>query len=193
MSIHAVYEIQSATGIGVFAPQCSRRRGYFIGTDAAFDDCRNSNQDVAWGQEDNYNASTQNRSLPSGALSASNEMPWLATRRGRCGIAIRPYGMAGGIAGELRTNFAIPAGNTTTTVTHGTWTAGARVEHGLTDRPSARLEHLYHDTGCHRFSDDRDQQSAERQSRSSRTEPSLSCRTAGTLMNELTYQKGESS
>jgi outer membrane immunogenic protein len=270
MSIHAVYQIRSGTGIGVFAPQYGSRRGYFIGlkesTDASVSNCRNPTHDerreycndddfasavtsepynrsglylglnagdafdgnaatdsggsvsrsardsvpgfiggaqvgancqtgpVIWGQEANYNASTQNQTLTSGVLSDSNEMPWLATRRGRRGMAFGPclvYGTAGGIAGQPRPNFPTPAANTI--VTHGTRTAGACVEHGLTDHISARLEHLYHDAGSHRFSDDGDQQSAERQSRSSRTEPSLSCRTAGALVNELTYQKGESS
>jgi outer membrane immunogenic protein len=255
MSIHAVYQIRSGTGIGVFAPQYGSRRGYFIGlkesTDASVSNCRNPTHDerreycndddfasaatsgpynrsglylglnagdafdgnaatvsggsvsrsardsvpgfiggaqvgasyqtgpVIWGQEANYNASTQNQTLTSGVLSDSNEMPWLATRRGRCGIALGPYLIhetASGVADELGTNFAA---NTSTTVAHGTCTGGARFEYGLTDHLSARLEHLYHDAGSHRFSDDGDQQSAERQSRSSRTEPSLCCRTAG--------------
>ena len=57
------------------------------------------------------------------------------------------YGTAGGAAGELRSNFAIPAGTTNTTVTYGTWTAGAGLEYCITDNLSARIEYLYLDKG----------------------------------------------
>ena len=77
-------------------------------------------------------------------------MPWLATLRGRFGVAFDRYlvyGTAGGAAGELRSISAIPAGTTSTTVTYGTWTAGAGVEYGITDKLSARVEYLYLDKG----------------------------------------------
>jgi opacity protein-like surface antigen len=228
MSIHAVYQIRSGTGLGVFASQYGRRRGYFIGlkkkisTDASVGDCRNATHDkrreyyndddfasaptsgtynrsgiyiglnagdafgvnaatfsggsvspsardsipgftggaqigannqtapVIWGLGADYNASTQNQSLPSGVLSASSEMPWLATLHDRRGMAFGPYliyGTPGGVASKLPSYFAIPAANTRTTVTYGTWTTGGRIEYGLTDHLSARLEHLYLDTG----------------------------------------------
>jgi opacity protein-like surface antigen/outer membrane receptor protein involved in Fe transport len=105
---------------------------------------------VVWGFEADYDASTQSHALPSGTLSGGNEMPWVATLRGRLGMAFGPYliyGTAGGAAVELRSNFAIPAGSTSTTVTHGAWTAGAGIEYGITDHLSARLEYLYLDTG----------------------------------------------
>ena len=106
---------------------------------------------VVWGFEADYDASTQNQSLPSGVLSGStSQMPWLATLRGRFGVAFDRYlvyGTAGGAAGELRSNIAIPAGTTSTTVTYGTWTAGAGVEYGITDNLSARVEYLYLDKG----------------------------------------------
>ena len=54
---------------------------------------------------------------------------------------------AGGAAGELRSNFAIPTGTASTTVTYGTWTAGGGLEYGITDNLSARVEYLYFDTG----------------------------------------------
>jgi opacity protein-like surface antigen len=41
----------------------------------------------------------------------------------------------------------LPTGSTSTTVTHGAWTAGAGLEYGITDHLSARVEYLYLDTG----------------------------------------------
>jgi outer membrane immunogenic protein len=79
-----------------------------------------------------------------------SQMPWLATLRGRLGVAFDRYliyGTAGGAAGELRSNIAIPAGTTSSTVTYGTWTAGTGVEYGITDNLSARVEYLYLDKG----------------------------------------------
>ena len=57
------------------------------------------------------------------------------------------YGTAGAAAGELRSIAAIPVGTTNTTVTYGTWIAGAGVEYGITDNLSARVEYLYLDKG----------------------------------------------
>jgi len=56
------------------------------------------------------------------------------------------YATAGGAGVELRSNFAIPVGPTSTSVTHGAWTAGAGIEYGITDHLSARVEYLYLDT-----------------------------------------------
>lgn len=105
---------------------------------------------VVWGFEANFDASTQNGSLPSGVLSGTSQMPWFGTLRGRLGLAFDRfliYGTAGGAAGELRSNFAVPIGTASTTVTYGTWTAGAGIEYGITDNLSARAEYLYLDTG----------------------------------------------
>jgi outer membrane immunogenic protein len=55
------------------------------------------------------------------------------------------YATAGGAAGELKSIFTIPAGTTSTTVTYGTWTAGAGIEYGITDNLSARVEYLFLD------------------------------------------------
>ena len=102
---------------------------------------------MVWGFEADYDPSTQNQSLPSGVLSGSTSaMPWLATLRGRVGMAFDRalvYGTAGGAAGELKSTFGIPAGTTSTTVTYGTWTAGGGIEYGITDNISARVEYLY--------------------------------------------------
>ena len=106
---------------------------------------------VVWGFEADYDASTQNRSLPSGMLSGGNQLPWLATLRGRLGVAFGPYliyGTAGGAGVEIRSpNLTLPTGSTSTTVTHGAWTAGVGLEYGITDHLSARVEYLYLDTG----------------------------------------------
>jgi len=103
---------------------------------------------VVWGFEADYDASTQDQSLPSGVISGTVAMPWLATLRGHVGWAFDRalvYGTAGGAAGELRSMTAIPAGTTSTSVTYGTWTAGAGIEYGITDNLSARAEYLYLD------------------------------------------------
>jgi outer membrane receptor protein involved in Fe transport len=61
---------------------------------------------VVWGFEADYDASTQNKSLPAGVLTGStSQTPWFATLRGRVGMAFDRtlvYGTAGGAAGELR-------------------------------------------------------------------------------------------
>ena len=105
---------------------------------------------AVWGFEADYDASTQSKALPSGVISGGNEMPWLATLRGRFGVAFGPtliYGTAGGAAVELRSpDLTIATGSTSTTVTHGAWTAGAGIEYGITDHLSARVEYLYLDT-----------------------------------------------
>jgi opacity protein-like surface antigen/outer membrane receptor protein involved in Fe transport len=102
------------------------------------------------GFEADYDASTQSKALPPGVLSGSTEMPWVATLRARLGIAFGPtllYATAGGAGVEIRSpNLTLPTGSTSTTVTHGAWTAGAGIEYGLTDHLSARLEYLYLDT-----------------------------------------------
>ncbi len=106
---------------------------------------------VVWGFEADYDASTQNKSLPAGVLTGStSQTPWFATLRGRVGMAFDRtlvYGTAGGAAGELRPIVAIPAGTTNTTVTYGSWIAGAGIEYGITDNLSARVEYLYLDKG----------------------------------------------
>src|SRR5262249_18313122 len=104
---------------------------------------------VVWGFEADYDASTQNKSLPAGVLTGStSQTPWFATLRGRVGMAFDRtlvYGTAGGAAGELRSIVNNPAGTTRTTVTYGTWNARARGEDRITDNLSARVEYLYLD------------------------------------------------
>jgi len=107
---------------------------------------------VVWGFEGDFDASTQNTSINSAILAgSSSQMPWLATLRGRLGVAfdrLLVYGTAGGAAGELRSNFNVAGiGSTSTTRTYGTWIAGAGLEYGITDNLTARAEYLYLDTG----------------------------------------------
>jgi outer membrane immunogenic protein len=104
---------------------------------------------VVWGFEVDYDASTQSKSLPAGVLTGStSQTPWFASLRGRVGWVFDRtlvYGTAGAAAGELRSIGSIPVGTTSTTVTYGTWIAGAGIEHGITDNLSARVEYLYLD------------------------------------------------
>ena len=106
---------------------------------------------MVWGFEADYDTSTQNKSLPAGVLTGStSQTPWFATLRGRVGMAFDRtlvYGTAGGAAGELRSIVNVPAGTTNTTVTYGSWIAGAGIEYGITDNLSARVEYLYLDKG----------------------------------------------
>ena len=104
---------------------------------------------VVWGFEVDYDASTQSKSLPAGVLTGStSQTPWFASLRGRVGWVFDRtlvYGTAGAAAGELRSIGSIPVGTTSTTVTYGTWIAGAGIEHAITDNLSARVEYLYLD------------------------------------------------
>ncbi len=106
---------------------------------------------VVWGFEGDFNGSTQSTSLNSGLVSGTSQMPWFGTLRGRLGFAFDRsliYATAGGVAGELNSNFTVSGvGTAATTHTFGTWTAGGGFEYGITDNLSARIEYLYFDTG----------------------------------------------
>jgi outer membrane immunogenic protein len=138
----------SASGGGITASTSDTLSGFIGGAQIG---ANYQTGPVVWGFEADYDASTQSKALPPGELSGSNEMPWVATLRGRLGVAFGPtliYATAGGAGVEVRSpNLTLPAGSTSTTVTHGAWTAGAGIEYGLTDHLSARVEYLYLDTG----------------------------------------------
>jgi len=138
----------SASGGGVSAAASDTLSGFIGGAQIG---ANYQTGPVVLGFEADYDASTQSKALPPGVLSGSNEMPWVATLRGRLGIALGPtliYATAGAAGVEVRSpNLTLPTGSTSTTVTHGAWTAGAGVEYGITDHLSARLEYLYLDTG----------------------------------------------
>lgn len=140
-------ELTAASGGGVSASASTNVPGFVGGAQVGVNYQTGA---VVWGFEADFDASTQNQSLASGVLSGTSQMPWFGTLRGRLGVAVDRlliYGTAGGAAGGLRSNFTIPAGPTSTTVTYGTWTAGGGFEYGITDNLSARLEYLYLDTG----------------------------------------------
>jgi outer membrane immunogenic protein len=106
---------------------------------------------IVLGAEADFDGSTVTKSITGPVVSATEQMPWVGTFRGRLGVAFDRflvYGTAGGAATELRSNVnAGAAGSASTDVTHGAWTAGGGVEYALTDSLSARLEYLYLDTG----------------------------------------------
>lgn len=106
---------------------------------------------IVLGAEVDFDGSTVTKSITGPVASATEQIPWLGTFRGRLGVAFDRflvYGTAGGAAIELRSDVnAGAAGSTSTTITHGTWTAGGGVEYALTDSLSARLEYLYFDAG----------------------------------------------
>jgi opacity protein-like surface antigen len=138
----------SASGGGINAAASDTLSGFIGGAQIG---ANYQTGPLVLGFEADYDASTQGKALPPGVLSGSNEMPWVATLRGRLGVAFGPtliYATAGGAGVELRSpNLTLPTGSTSTTVTHGAWTAGAGIEYGITDHLSARLEYLYLDTG----------------------------------------------
>jgi opacity protein-like surface antigen/outer membrane receptor protein involved in Fe transport len=138
----------SASGGGISAAPSDTLSGFLGGVQIG---ANYQTGPAVWGLEADYDASTQSKALPPGELSGSNEMPWVATLRGRLGVAFGPtliYATAGGAGVEIRSpNVTLPTGSTSTTVTHGAWTAGAGIEYGLTDHLSTRLEYLYLDTG----------------------------------------------
>jgi outer membrane receptor protein involved in Fe transport/opacity protein-like surface antigen len=138
----------SASGGGINAAASDTLSGFIGGAQIG---ANYQTGPLVLGFEADYDASTQGKALPPGVLSGSNEMPWVATLRGRVGVAFGPtliYATAGGAGVEIRSpNLTLPTGSTSTTVTHGAWTAGAGLEYGITDHLSARLEYLYLDTG----------------------------------------------
>lgn len=107
---------------------------------------------IVLGVEADFDGSTATKSTTVGALiTGSEQMPWLATARGRLGVAFGRflvYGTAGGAATALVSNVNAGAiGSSTTTSTHGAWTAGGGLEFAISESLSARLEYLYLDTG----------------------------------------------
>lgn len=88
---------------------------------------------------------------PGGVTTGANQIPWVATLRGRIGYAfdrLLVYATAGGAATQLNSTVNVGAvGSASTNRTHGAWTAGGGVEFALVEGLSARVEYLYLDTG----------------------------------------------
>jgi outer membrane immunogenic protein len=87
-----------------------------------------------------------------GVASNTAQIPWIGTLRGRLGYAfdrVLLYATAGGAATELVSTVNVPAliASSSTTFTHGAWTAGGGLEAAVTENLSARIEYLYVDTG----------------------------------------------
>lgn len=97
--------------------------------------------DLSWADMDGSTV------IPATALTATGDNKWLATIRGRAGIAIENvliYGTAG--AAFTRINQGV-VGVGSDTNTHTGWTVGAGLEIGLTENVSVRGEYLYTDFG----------------------------------------------
>jgi outer membrane immunogenic protein len=87
-----------------------------------------------------------------GIASNTAQIPWIGTLRGRLGYAfdrVLLYATAGGAATQLISTVNVPplAASSSTTFTHGAWTAGGGLEAAVTENLSARIEYLYVDTG----------------------------------------------
>lgn len=106
---------------------------------------------IVLGAEADFDGSTVTKSTAAGIASGTEQMLWLATFRGRFGMAFGRflvYGTAGGAATELRSSVNAGAnGSANTTITSGAWTAGGGLEVAISESLSARLEYLYLDTG----------------------------------------------
>jgi outer membrane immunogenic protein len=97
------------------------------------------------------NMATKSVSVGGGAVSGTAQIPWIGTLRARVGYAFDRYLLyvtAGGAATELYSavNVGVISPSSTST-THGAWTAGGGLEAAITDSLSARIEYLYFDTG----------------------------------------------
>jgi len=86
-----------------------------------------------------------------GNFSGTAQIPWIATFRGRLGVAFDRwliYATAGGAGTQLNANLNVGVvGSSSTSDTHGAWTAGGGIEVAVFDNLSARMEYLYLDTG----------------------------------------------
>ena len=105
---------------------------------------------IVFGFETDFDGSSSTKSIAVGALSGTEQIPWLGTLRGRVGFAFDRfliYATAGGAGGELKSAFNSAAfGSTSTDQTFGAWTAGGGLEFGITNNLSARVEYLYVDS-----------------------------------------------
>lgn len=103
------------------------------------------------GVEADFDGTMETKSITAGIASGTAQIPWIGTLRGRIGIAfdrLLLYATAGGAATQLVSTVNVGAiGSSSTTFTHGAWTAGAGLEAAITDNLSARVEYLYVDTG----------------------------------------------
>jgi outer membrane immunogenic protein len=107
---------------------------------------------VVMGFEADFDGSMATRSLTvPGIMSATAQIPWIGTLRGRLGYAFDRYllyATAGGAANQLISTVNVGAiGSANTTFTHGAWTVGGGLEAAISQDFSVRVEYLYIDTG----------------------------------------------
>lgn len=103
------------------------------------------------GVEADFEASTQSLTTTSGIITATDQIPWLTTVRGRVGAAfdrVLVYTTGGFGYGEFKSTItATGFGSASASQSHGAWTVGGGVEVGITNNLSGRIEYLYLDTG----------------------------------------------
>jgi outer membrane immunogenic protein len=108
---------------------------------------------IVLGVEADFDGTMATKSLTiAGIASNTAQVPWIGTLRARVGYAfdrLLVYATAGGAATQLISTVNGPAalGSSSTTFTHGGWTAGGGIEAAVTESLSARIEYLYVDTG----------------------------------------------
>jgi outer membrane immunogenic protein len=107
---------------------------------------------VVMGFEADFDGSMATRSLTvPGVMSATAQIAWLGTLRGRLGYAFDRYllyATAGGAANQLISTVNVAGiGSASTTFTHGAWTVGGGLEAAISQDFSLRVEYLYVDTG----------------------------------------------
>jgi outer membrane immunogenic protein len=107
---------------------------------------------VVMGFEADFDGSMATRSLTvPGIMSATAQIPWIGTLRGRLGYAFDRYllyATAGGAANQFISTVNVAGiGTASTTFTHGAWTVGAGLEAAISHDFSVRVEYLYVDTG----------------------------------------------
>jgi outer membrane immunogenic protein len=96
-------------------------------------------------------AATRSVNFAGGLASNSAQLPWMATFRGRAGVAFDRllfYATVGGVATELVSTVNVTGiGTASTNFTHSGWTAGGGLEAAISNDLSAKIEYLYFDTG----------------------------------------------
>jgi outer membrane immunogenic protein len=108
---------------------------------------------IVLGFEADFDGNMATKSLTiAGIASNTAQIPWIGTLRARVGYAfdrLLLYATAGGAATQLISTVNVPAlaATSSTTFTHGGWTAGGGLEAAVTESLSARVEYLYVDTG----------------------------------------------
>lgn len=106
---------------------------------------------IVFGLEADFDGSTNRQSSAIGIVTGREQIPWIATFRGRVGVALNRlliYGTGGAAAIQLRSTVnAGDLGSTDTDATHGAWTVGGGLEFAISKSLSVRVEDLYVDTG----------------------------------------------